>query len=90
MSKTKTAPSEYAAIVRRFARVFAISETKARAEIAARTKPGERPITCARALNRYAIHKCFRISVFAEPPCAFTASDCDYYLQDARKQEAAE
>ena len=46
--------------------------------------------TCARNLNRYAIHKCFRISVFAEPPCAFTASDCDYYLQDARKQEAAE
>ena len=50
MSKTKTAPSEYAAIVRRFARIFAISETKARAEIAARTKRGERPITCARAL----------------------------------------
>ena len=50
MSKTKTAPSEYDAIVRRFARVFAISEAKARAEIAARTKPGERPITCARAL----------------------------------------
>ena len=46
--------------------------------------------TCARNLNRYAIHKCFRISVFAEPPCAFTASDCDYYLQDARKPEAAE
>ena len=43
--------------------------------------------TCARNLNRYAIHKCFRISVFAEPPCAFSASDCDYYLQDARKQE---
>ena len=43
--------------------------------------------TCARNLNRYAIHKCFRISVFAEPPCAFTASDCDYYLQDARKPE---
>ena len=50
MSKPKTAPSEYDAIVRKFARVFAISETKARAEIAARTKPGERPITCARAL----------------------------------------
>ena len=50
MSKPKTAPSEYAAIVRKFARVFAISETKARAEIAARTKKGERPITCARAL----------------------------------------
>ena len=50
MSKPKTAPSEYDAIVRRFARVFAISEAKARAEIAARTKPGERPITCARAL----------------------------------------
>ena len=50
MSKTKTAPSEYAAIVRRFARIFAISETKARAEIAARTKRCERPITCARAL----------------------------------------
>ena len=49
MSKPKTAPSEYDAIVRRFARVFAISETKARAEIAARTKKGERPITCARA-----------------------------------------
>ena len=43
--------------------------------------------TCARNLNRYAIHKCLRISVFAEPPCAFTASDCDYYLQDARKPE---
>ena len=44
--------------------------------------------TCARNLSRYAIHKCFRISVFAEPPCAFTASDCEYYLQDARKVEA--
>ena len=43
--------------------------------------------TCARNLTRYAIHKCFRISVFAEPPCAFTASDCEYYLQDARKPE---
>ena len=43
--------------------------------------------TCARNLSRYAIHKCFRISVFAEPPCAFTVSDCDYYLQDARKPE---
>ena len=43
--------------------------------------------TCARNISRYAIHKCFRISVFAEPPCAFTASDCNYYLQDARKQE---
>ena len=50
MSKPKTAPSEYDAIVRRFARIFAISEAKARAEIAARTKRGERPITCARAL----------------------------------------
>ena len=50
MSKPKTAPSEYDAIVRKFARVFAISEAKARAEIAARTKKGERPITCARAL----------------------------------------
>ena len=50
MSKTKTAPSEYADIVRKFARIFAISEAKARAEIAARTKMGERPITCARAL----------------------------------------
>lgn len=50
MSKPKTAPSEYDAIVRKFARVFAISEAKARAEIAARTKRGERPITCARAL----------------------------------------
>lgn len=46
--------------------------------------------TCARNLSRYAIHKCFRISVFAEPPCDFTASDCEYYLQDARKVEAAE
>ena len=43
--------------------------------------------TCARNLNRYDIHKCFLISVFAEPPCAFSASDCDYYLQDARKPE---
>ena len=42
---------------------------------------------CARNLNRYEIRKCFRISVFAEPPCAFTASDCDYYLQDARQPE---
>lgn len=50
MSKPKTATSEYDAIVRRFARIFAISEAKARAEIAARTKRGERPITCARAL----------------------------------------
>lgn len=50
MSKPKTAASEYDAIVRKFARVFAISEARARAEIAARTKPGERPITCARAL----------------------------------------
>lgn len=46
--------------------------------------------TCARNLSRYAIRKRFRISVFAEPPCAFTASDCNYYLQDARKPEAAE
>ena len=43
--------------------------------------------TCARNISRYAIHKCFRISIFAEPPCAFTASDCEYYLQDARKPE---
>ena len=43
--------------------------------------------TCARALNRYAIRKWPLVSVFAEPPCAFTASDCDYYLQDARKPE---
>ena len=49
MSKQKT-QSEYDAIVRKFARIFAISEAKARAEIAARTKSGERPITCARAL----------------------------------------
>ena len=43
--------------------------------------------TCARNLNRYAIHKCFRISVFAEPPCAFNASECAYYIEDARKGE---
>lgn len=46
--------------------------------------------TCARNISRYAIHKCFRVSVFAEPPCAFSASDCYYYLQDARKPEAEE
>ena len=46
--------------------------------------------TCARNLDRYAIRKWPLVSFFAEPPCAFTASDCDYYLQDARKQEAAE
>ena len=43
--------------------------------------------TCARNLNRYAIRKWPLVSVFAQPPCAFTASDCDYYLQDARKPE---
>ena len=43
--------------------------------------------TCARNLNRYAIRKWPLVSVFAEPPCAFTASDCEYYLQDARKPE---
>lgn len=42
--------------------------------------------TCARNLSRYAIHKCFRISVLAEPPCDFVSSECDYYLQDARKE----
>ena len=88
MSKPKTAPSEYAAIVRKFARVFAISETKARAEIATRTCA--QCATCARNLNRYEIRMTFRISVFAEPPCAFSASDCEYYLQDARKPDAAE
>lgn len=49
MSKSKTA-SEYDAVVRKFARIFAMSEQKARATIAARTKKGERPINCARAL----------------------------------------
>ena len=39
--------------------------------------------TCARNLSRYAIRKCFRM----EPPCAFTASDCAYYIEDARKPE---
>ena len=43
--------------------------------------------TCARNLSRYAIHKCFRISVFAEPPCDLTASYCDYYFEDARNPE---
>ena len=43
--------------------------------------------TCARNLNRYAIRKWPLVSVFAQPPCAFTASDCEYYLQDARKPE---
>lgn len=43
--------------------------------------------TCARNLSRYAIRKWPLVSVFAEPPCAFTASDCNYYLQDARKPE---
>ena len=43
--------------------------------------------TCARNLDRYAIRKWPLVSVFAEPPCAFTASDCEYYLQDARKPE---
>lgn len=42
--------------------------------------------TCARNLSRYAIHKCFRISVFAEPPCDFDSSDCEYYFEDARKE----
>ena len=44
--------------------------------------------TCARNISRYAIHKCFRISVFAEPPCDFTASECAYYIEDARNPEA--
>ena len=43
--------------------------------------------TCARNLTRYAIHKCFRISVFVEPPCDFASSECAYYLADARKPE---
>ena len=43
--------------------------------------------TCARNLSRYAIRKWPLVSVFAEPPCAFDSSDCDYYLQDARKPE---
>ena len=43
--------------------------------------------TCARNLNRYEIRKTFRISVFAQPPCAFSASECEYYLQYARKPE---
>ena len=43
--------------------------------------------TCARNLSRYAIHKCFRISVFAEPPCDFASSECAYYIEDARKPE---
>lgn len=47
----------------------------------------EKCATCARNLNRYAIRKWPLVSVFAQPPCAFTASDCDYYLQDARKPE---
>ena len=56
MSKQKSS-SEYNAIVRKFARIFAISEAQARAEIAARTKPGERPITCARALIKTLVDK---------------------------------
>ena len=44
--------------------------------------------TCARNLNRYAIRKCFRISVFAEPPCDSASSECAYYIEDARKGEA--
>ena len=44
--------------------------------------------TCARNLDRYAIRKWPLVSVFAQPPCAFTASDCEYYLADARKPEA--
>ena len=46
--------------------------------------------TCARNLSRYAIRKWPLVSVFAEPPCAFTASECDYYFEDARKPEEAE
>lgn len=57
MSKPKSVQSEYNAIVRKFARIFAISEAQARAEIAARTKPGERPITCARALIKTLVDK---------------------------------
>lgn len=51
------------------------------------TRACEKCATCARNLSRYAIRKWPLISVFAEPPCAFTASDCNYYLQDARKPE---
>ena len=43
--------------------------------------------TCARNLNRYAIRKTFRVSVFAEPPCDFVSSECEYYFEDARKPE---
>ena len=43
--------------------------------------------TCARNLNRYAIRKWPLVSVFAEPPCAFNASECAYYIEDARKGE---
>ena len=42
--------------------------------------------TCARNLNRYEIRKTFRISVFAQPPCDFTSSECAYYIEDARKE----
>lgn len=43
--------------------------------------------TCARNLDRYAIRKTFRISVFAEPPCDVASSECAYYIEDARKPE---
>ena len=43
--------------------------------------------TCARNLNRYDIRNWSRVSVFSVPLFAFTASDCEYYLQDARKPE---
>ena len=41
--------------------------------------------TCARNLYRYAFSKTPLVSVFANPPCDFTASECAYYIEDARK-----
>lgn len=46
----------------------------------------ERCDSCARNIIRYAIHKRFRVSIFAKRPWK-SQSYCEYYLQDARKPE---
>ena len=50
------------------------------------TSACEKCDTCARNISRYDIHKSCRVSVFAHPQCAFASSDCNYYLEDARKE----
>ena len=51
------------------------------------TSACEKCDTCARNLRRYAIRNWSRVSLFSVPLFGFTASECAYYIEDARKPE---